>query len=165
MEIKPNLSCLSIILKDKRSTSIWFNDNYYLKSNELTSEEIISAILSSSTTPLFNENPDILLSFSYYGKTINVSWDGVNVNVSGNAELNKEIEACLINIGKGLVLSYDPNIIPIDSSLLQGSMDYKRGLSIHDNPYRNKEQIKNDDWIYGWELAKSFNPGSILKIN
>lgn len=165
MEIKPNLSCLSIILKDKRSTSIWFNDNYYLKNNELTNEEIISAIFSSIIVPFFNKIPDILLSLSYYGKTINVSWDGINVNVTGNVELNKEIETCLINIGKGFLLSYDPNIIPIDSSLLEGSIDFKKGLSIHDNPYRNKEQVKCDNWIYGWELAKSFKPDSVFKIN
>ena len=84
-------------------------------------------MLSTVTFPVSNKIPDILLSPCHYQKkTINVLWDGIDINVSGNVELDKNIENCLIDIGKGMLLSYYSNIIPVNSSLLDGSIDYKK---------------------------------------
>lgn len=164
MEIMLNLICLSIVLEDKRTFSLGFKNGFYLKSNELTSEELTTSMLASSRIEPNSPIPDVLLHFCYYEKTIDVAWIDGEITVTGNDEIAQDVKDALVAIGKGLLLSYDPTAIAFTNITIEGVLGWKQRLSIHSNPYRNRDQQKHDDWNYGWELANSFNPCSVVNI-
>lgn len=62
-------------------------------------------------------------------------------------------------LGLHVYASLDTALKPLSPGL-EGALAFKNDISIHTNPYRNKDFAESDQWLAGWNLAASFKPSS-----
>lgn len=163
MKIKCSHTCLSIVVEDGRKFSLDFNDDFYLSSNDLSEEELIIATLATSHNNIIYteiKHQVFPLYFSYFGKTIWSELKGDKINVLSNIEITEDIKKAVSALSIGIVHASTTGVLKNSSPSVEGAMSFLNGISIHTNPYHNKDIAESDQWLAGWNLAASFKPSS-----
>lgn len=163
MKIKCPHTCLSIMVEDGRKFSLDFNGDFYLSSNDLSEEELIIATLATChNNILYTEikHQFFPLRFNYFGKTIWSELKGDKINVLSNVEITEDVKRAVSALSAGIVYASLDTALKPPSPGLEGALAFKNDISIHTNPYRNKDFAESDQWLAGWNLAASFKPSS-----
>lgn len=163
MKIKCPHTCLSIMVEDGRKFSLDFNGDFYLSSNDLSEEELIIATLATChNNILYTEikHQFFPLRFNYFGKTIWSELKGDKINVLSNIEITEDIKKAVSALSIGIAHASTAGVLKNPSPGVEGALSFRNDISIHANPYRNKDFTKSNQWLTGWNLAASFKPGS-----